>query len=592
MLSRTSFRFSARGTQVACLTAPRPGDWRVETWSLPSAATGGVLLDDLQVRGPNSQVLPTDAGRVLLCQPLGTDAGGHDLTLGAPAEPARALATVPTLGLRVLEHPDPDVLAMAVSTASTPELTSTVWVVRDTIPIMEPVCTVAGLLAGGCWLDLDGRRLGLNQVHQGKLVAVVIDLADGTVIPLWPDHPDVRLLFACPGSGRLVAGDESGALGCAEPDGRMHWSARLDGTRGAFPLAADPTGEQLAVRIDYGARSGLALYAPASDQVTELQLPAGTVGATASWVGDTLRIPFADGEQPATVVALRPSHTPAAAQQPVPDRASDGLQLESFSGPSGPIEAVVHGDWRTAGNVVVALHGGPDSSWRLDHGPLLLGLAGEDTAVVGVNPRGSHGYRGAHEALHAGWGNADLADVLAVTAHITEQRDTTVQLFGVSYGAFLATLALAAAPTAWARAAVVAPFLSGPRLYADGGTRVRALLERLGGTTTHRDELGPRDLAHVAGQVRTPLLLMHGAADDVVPVAHSRELADQLRAAGTPVEYVELADAAHDPFAGAAAEAALARIRDFLADAPQGLPAGQDAAVEPRGGTELALERR
>lgn len=587
MLSRTSFRFSASGTQVACLAAPRPGDWRVETWSLPTAASDGVLLDGLAVYGPNSQVVPTDTGRVLLCQPLGTEGAGHELALGGPNEPARALATVRALGLRVLEHPDPDLLATAVSTESTPELTSTVWLVRDAIPTMQPVCTVSGLLAGGCWLDRTGARLGLNQVHQGRLTAVVVDLATGAVTPLWPEHPDVRLLFAAQGSGRLIVGDENGALGWAEATGALHWSTKLDGTRGAFPLAADPTGDQLAVRIDYGARSGLALYRPTADEVTELRLPNGTVGATACWVDDTLRIPFADGERPATVIEVRPRVSDA---EPPADPHRDGLQLESFTGPAGPIEAVVHGDWRTASDVVIALHGGPDSAWRFDHGPLLRELAGPDTAVVAVNPRGSHGYRGAHAALHAGWGNADLADVLAITAHITDQRDTTVQLFGVSYGAFLGMLALAAAPQAWGRAAVVAPFLSGPRLYADGGARVRALLERFGGTTTYSDKLGPRDLTSIAAHVRTPLLLMHGAADPVVPVTHSRELADQLRAAGTAVDYVELAAATHDPFAGGAAEAALARIRDFLAGSPAS--ARQDTATEPCGGSELALEGR
>lgn len=37
----------------------------------------------------------------------------------------------------------------------------------------------------------------------------------------------------------------------------------------------------------------------------------------------------------------------------------------------------------------------------------------------------------------------------------------------------------------------------------------------------------------------TPLLLVHGAKDRVVPVAQSRNLAQKLKAAGKPVTYIE-----------------------------------------------------
>jgi acetyl esterase/lipase len=42
-----------------------------------------------------------------------------------------------------------------------------------------------------------------------------------------------------------------------------------------------------------------------------------------------------------------------------------------------------------------------------------------------------------------------------------------------------------------------------------------------------------------------PFLVVHGAPDDVVPVAQSRRLVSVLRAAGVEVEYAELPDAGH-----------------------------------------------
>src|SRR5690606_2289319 len=163
------------------------------------------------------------------------------------------------------------------------------------------------------------------------------------------------------------------------------------------------------------------------DEVVDLGLPAGTVGATASWVGDTLHVPFASPDLVAGLVAVRPDAAVAV------DTAATGGErvtapLASVPRPAGPGDAAVCEDWRAAAG----------------------------TAVVAVNPRGSRGYRGAHEALRDGWGGADLADVHAVGTAVAKERGGPVALFGVSYGAFLALLALGTRPAPWSRATVVA----------------------------------------------------------------------------------------------------------------------------------------
>lgn len=56
--------------------------------------------------------------------------------------------------------------------------------------------------------------------------------------------------------------------------------------------------------------------------------------------------------------------------------------------------------------------------------------------------------------------------------------------------------------------------------------------------------------ALAAGRVGTPFTLLHGLADDAVPVAASRDFADRLERAGWPVELVELT-ADHGSIAGA-----------------------------------------
>jgi dipeptidyl aminopeptidase/acylaminoacyl peptidase len=74
---------------------------------------------------------------------------------------------------------------------------------------------------------------------------------------------------------------------------------------------------------------------------------------------------------------------------------------------------------------------------------------------------------------------------------------------------------------------------------------------------------------------RSPFTLLHGAADDVVPVEASRSFAATLRDNDWPVEFVELA-ADHGSIAGASYDRALDRYA--AADDPQVLAVATDVA--------------
>lgn len=591
MLTRTSFRFSPAGTRAACLVASEPGAWRVESWSLDPvepAFTG----TELAVRGPASQVLPLDGGAILCCQPAVDDERRHEITLVEPDGSARRIAEHRALGLRLLDHPHAGALAVAVSTDGDAELSSSVWLVRDDATPLTHALTVPGLLAGGSWLDHGATRLAFTRAQRGHLTTLVADLASGSVAPLWPELTGVRLLLASPGGRLRLAADDGHAIGWAAGEGGLRWSATLDGRRAALPLAIDVSGTRVAVRVEDGARSGIAVFTPHDDALADLSLPAGTVGGTASWRADTVRFPFAPPGHPAGIAEVRVGDA-RTFRLPGTSAATDRLapRVESFTGPDGAVEAIVHGDWRHAPAVVVALHGGPEACWRIDGDPFLASLAADGTAVVAVNPRGSRGYPGAGEAVRDAWGGPDLRDVLAVATALTGRRGRAVRLFGASYGAFLALLALATRPELWERAAVVAPFLSGERLFADAGPRVRALLDRLGGRTVYTDDLGPRDVLRVADRIAAPLLLMHGTDDDVIPVDHSRELHARLRDSGADVTYLELTGSGHDPLAGPGAGAVAERLHGFLTEGVPSAPA-VDHHHGPRGGPHLALGRR
>lgn len=73
----------------------------------------------------------------------------------------------------------------------------------------------------------------------------------------------------------------------------------------------------------------------------------------------------------------------------------------------------------------------------------------------------------------------------------------------------------------------------------------------LAGAFTAADPISGRHLEELlSADIGAPFTLLHGSADDVVPVAASREFAASLSAIGWPVEVVELA-ADHGSIAGA-----------------------------------------
>jgi dipeptidyl aminopeptidase/acylaminoacyl peptidase len=75
------------------------------------------------------------------------------------------------------------------------------------------------------------------------------------------------------------------------------------------------------------------------------------------------------------------------------------------------------------------------------------------------------------------------------------------------------------------------------------------------------DALSP---AFLAASVDSPLLLIHGRDDTVVPIEQSRVMAEALRRAGKPVEFVELPGEDHWLSRSATRQQMLAETVRFL----------------------------
>jgi len=368
---------------------------------------------------------------------------------------------------------------------------------------------------------------------------------------------------------------------------------------------------RVALQGEWGATSSLALWRPAEGRCEPLPVPAGRLGAVAHWSAGGLRLPYSAPDHPAGMATVdvdrlrdnppedRPAPTMPLRLAPLqggsagmnsllrripkggtvrelrPNR--PGWRLDGSAAPSeggrwhparsvellgaeGRLEAIVYGgdSWLSAQHLVIALHGGPADAWRMEFDPPLQRMAAEGLAVVAPNQRGSSGYGVEHaQAVQNAWGGPDLDDVLALLSSVSGQRVALglepASLFGVSYGAFLALLAACTSPAQVARCAVVAPFLSGARLAQEAAEDVRALTERLGGALEPADGRGPRDVLRMCHRLTSPLLIVHGDLDEVVPVGQSRTLRQELlrtgRVEGMDFRYVEAIGSGHEVLA-------------------------------------------
>jgi dipeptidyl aminopeptidase/acylaminoacyl peptidase len=191
--------------------------------------------------------------------------------------------------------------------------------------------------------------------------------------------------------------------------------------------------------------------------------------------------------------------------------------------------------------LLVWVHGGPTGQTTVAWNNRLPFFLERGWAVLFPDHRGTTGHGRAYvQAMHGKWGDLDTSDTAAgmreAAARGWGDRSRLVPMGG-SAGGFTVLNLLALHPELCA---------AGIDLY--GVTDLFDLNE-----TTHRFEahyqhsiVGPlpeaadayrdRSPLHLADRIRSPLLILQGEADEVVPPAQSRTIADRLRALGRTVE--------------------------------------------------------
>lgn len=192
---------------------------------------------------------------------------------------------------------------------------------------------------------------------------------------------------------------------------------------------------------------------------------------------------------------------------------------------------------------VVHPHGGPGSRDYTGFDPYVSFMASRGYAVIRPNFRGSTGYGYEFaEAQKGRWGLEMQDDITDATLHLIEEGITDknkICIVGASYGGYAAMMATVKTPDLYSCAVSFAGVsdLDALHEHVSGSFQGSLFIDAQLGKRS--SDLASRSPINFVDKINTPLLLLHGAQDRVVPVEQSREFAEELEDAGKTYKYVE-----------------------------------------------------
>lgn len=227
-------------------------------------------------------------------------------------------------------------------------------------------------------------------------------------------------------------------------------------------------------------------------------------------------------------------------------QSSDGLVIPGYL-------TIPNGKPKKSLPLIVVPHGGPwaRDSMRFDW--IAQFFAGRGYAVYQPNFRGSDGYGLAfREAGYKQWGLKMQDDItegvekLVADGVIDRNR---ICIFGGSYGGYAALMGGAKTPElykcviSYAGVTDIPDLIEYDKTYSGRSSEGVVFMRHSIGE--NRADLKAVSPATNAEKFAAPVLLIHGKDDTVVPISQSRKMESALRAAGKPVEFIELAGEDH-----------------------------------------------
>ncbi|MFC9426606.1 S9 family peptidase [Streptomyces sp. NPDC056987] len=206
--------------------------------------------------------------------------------------------------------------------------------------------------------------------------------------------------------------------------------------------------------------------------------------------------------------------------------------------------------------LVLLVHGGPWTRDSWGYSPAAQLFANRGCAVLQVNFRGSTGYGKAFTRAavgeFAGKMHDDLIDGVRWAVDQGYADPDRVAILGGSYGGYAALVGVTFTPDVFAAAVDIVGISDLANFMRSQPDFVKPMLA-YNWFTYVGDPADPEQEADMLArspisrvdQIRTPLMVVHGANDARVVVAESDQLVEALRARGVPVEYIVMKDEGH-----------------------------------------------
>jgi dipeptidyl aminopeptidase/acylaminoacyl peptidase len=222
-------------------------------------------------------------------------------------------------------------------------------------------------------------------------------------------------------------------------------------------------------------------------------------------------------------------------------------------------------------------HGGPEVRDSYSYDFFVQFLASRGYAVFQHNFRGSEGSgRSFVVAGRRQWGarmQDDITDGVHALIETGAAEASRICILGSSYGGYAALAGVTLTPDLYRCGISIAGVSDLPRMLDwvrhTYNPRIGAYdywTTLIGDPATMGDELIAVSPARHAAAVRAPLLLIHGDADDVVPIEQSNMMNDAMHGSGRPVQFITFAGEGHfwPSWAGRDLITLMQKVQDFL----------------------------
>lgn len=333
------------------------------------------------------------------------------------------------------------------------------------------------------------------------------------------------------------------------------------------PVAAVVAGGAVAsVEFDGGIGS-LAVWDPRTGAVTH-PLP-GTTSIESVAANDGVLYAVAEWpDRPATLVGLHPDGTHRILAGGGSGRVVAAPQTVWAEGPAGPVHAWLYLPGTPRPPLIVLTHGGPTSMTTASYDPGIQFWVSRGFAVVDVNYSGSTGFgRAYRDRLRGAWGELDVADAAAVVGVLASDGTVDAHRVAITGGSAGGYTTLKSLVSTDVYAAGISRYGIGylPTLATDTHKAESRYLDSLiAPWPAGREVYEARSPINHLDRLRTPMLILQGTDDKVVPPDQAERMAEAVRAAGLPVALVMFDGEGHGFRSMSARRAALESQVSFL----------------------------